>query len=173
MSTGRCGRRVGSGVTFEEYVRSRGSALVRLARLLTGDRQLGEDLAQEVLARAYVRWEKIARTDRPEMYLRRMLVNAHISRRRLRASQEYVGIPAQDRAEPGELGAEVVERMQLWRQVLNLPARQRAVVALRYYEDLDDAAIAEILECSQATVRTHVMRALASLREQMTPIRIG
>ena len=102
-----------------------------------------------------------------------MLVNAHISRRRLRASHEYVGVPMQDRPTPGELGAEVVERMQLWRAVVSLPARQRAVIALRYYEDLDDAAIAEILECSQATVRTHVMRALATLRGRMAPIRIG
>ena len=69
---------------FDDYVRQRGAALVRLGRLLTGDRHQGEDLAQEVLARAFVRWDRIA-ADPPEPYLRRMLVNAAISRWRLRS----------------------------------------------------------------------------------------
>jgi RNA polymerase sigma-70 factor (sigma-E family) len=154
-------------VTFDEYVRQRGPALVRLARLLAGDRQLGEDLAQEVLARAYVRWDRILRTDRPDVYLRRMLVNAHISRWRRRSSREYVGVWAEDRPVPGALDAQVVERQTLWRLVVTLPRQQRAAVTLRYYEDLDDTAIAEILECSPVTVRTHIMRALATLRERV------
>jgi RNA polymerase sigma-70 factor (sigma-E family) len=154
-------------VTFEEYVRQRGAALVRLARLLVGDRQLGEDLAQEVLARAYARWDRILRADRPDVYLRRMLVNAHISRRRLRSSHEHVGVPDADRPRAGALDAEVVERDALWRVVVTLPRQQRAAVVLRYYEDLDDTAIAEILDCSPVTVRTHVARALATLRERM------
>lgn len=154
-------------MTFEEYVRQRGAALVRLARLLAGDRQLGEDLAQEVLAKAYVHWNRILRADRPDVYLRRMLVNTHISRRRRRSAQEYVGVPAGDRPGPGALDTEVVERDALWRLVVDLPGRQRAAVVLRYYEDLDDVAIAEILDCSPVTVRTHVMRALATLRERV------
>ncbi len=154
-------------VTFEEYVRQRGAALVRLARLLVGDRQLGEDLAQEVLAKAYVHWDRILRADRPDVYLRRMLVNAHISRRRRRSASEYVGVAADDRALPGALDAEVAERDALWRLVLALPRQQRAAVVLRYYEDLDDGAIGEILDCSPVTVRTHVMRGLSTLREQV------
>jgi RNA polymerase sigma-70 factor (sigma-E family) len=154
-------------VTFEEYVRQRGASLVRLARLLTGDPQLGEDLAQEVLAKAYAHWDRILRADRPDVYLRRMLVNAHISRRRLRSSREYVGVSAVDRPEPGALDTRVAERDALWRVVLTLPKQQRAAVVLRYYEDLDDAAIAEIMECSPVTVRTHVMRALATLRDRV------
>jgi RNA polymerase sigma-70 factor (sigma-E family) len=154
-------------VTFEEYVRQRGAALVRLARLLVGDRQLGEDLAQEVLAKAYANWSRIQRADRPDVYLRRMLVNAHISRRRLRSSREYIGVADADRPEPGALDAQVAERDALWRVVLTLPKQQRAAVVLRYYEDLDDAAIAEILDCSPVTVRTHVMRALATLRDRV------
>lgn len=160
-------QRVGTGVTFDEYVRQRGAALVRVARLLVGDRQLGEDLAQEVLAKAYARWDRILRTDRPDVYLRRMLVNAHISRRRLRSSREYIGVPADDRALPVAVDAEIAERDAVWRLVVTLPGRQRAAVVLRYYEDLDDAAIAEIMDCSAVTVRTHIMRALATLRERL------
>ena len=66
-------------MTFDEYVLTRGPALVRFARLLTGDEHRAEDLAQEVLARAYVRWRRISGLDRPDLYLRRMLVNAHHS----------------------------------------------------------------------------------------------
>jgi DNA-directed RNA polymerase specialized sigma24 family protein len=78
-------------VTFEEYVRVRGPALVRLARLLTRDAHLAEDLVQDVLGRAYPRWPGIIRSDDPDLYLRRMLVNANISRWRRRASREVVG----------------------------------------------------------------------------------
>jgi RNA polymerase sigma-70 factor (sigma-E family) len=154
------------GVTFEEYVRQRGPALVRLARLLTGDVQLGEDLAQDVLAKAYPRWNRIMRTDRPDLYLRQMLVNANVSRRRRRSAHEHVGFGPIERV---VLGAEheIVERDALWSLLADLPRRQRAAVVLRYYEDLDDATIAEILDCAPVTVRTHVMRALATLRERI------
>jgi RNA polymerase sigma-70 factor (sigma-E family) len=161
-------------VTFEEYVQQRGAALVRLACLLVGHRQLAEDLTQEVLARAYVRWSRVASADHPDLYLRRMLVNAHVSWWRRRSFHETVGVPERDQPGPGALDTEIAERDALWRLVQALPKRQRAVVVLRYYEDLDDATIAEILECSPATVRTHVMRALATLRERLnepTPVR--
>jgi DNA-directed RNA polymerase specialized sigma24 family protein len=75
---------------FDDFVRARGVALVRLARLLTGDRHRGEDLAQDVLARAFVRWNTIAAMDAPEAYLRRMLVDAAITRWRRRSSRELV-----------------------------------------------------------------------------------
>ena len=78
-------------MTFEDYVRVRGPALVRVARLIAGDRHLGEDLAQEVLIRAYPRWNRIVAGGRPDVYLRRMLVNAHVSWRRKRSSTEVVG----------------------------------------------------------------------------------
>jgi RNA polymerase sigma-70 factor (sigma-E family) len=154
-------------VTFEEYVRGRGPALVRLAVLLVGHRQLAEDLVQEVLARAYVRWERVARADHPDLYLRRMLVNAHTSWWRRRSSHETVGLPEREEAGPSLVDTEVAERDELWRLIRTLPRRQRAVVVLRYYEDLDDLAIAEVLDCSPVTVRTHVMRALATLRQRL------
>jgi RNA polymerase sigma-70 factor (sigma-E family) len=155
-------------VTFEEYVLSRGPALVRLARLLIGDDHRAEDLVQDVLARAYPRWPRICRADHPDRYLRRMLVNARNSWWRRRINHE-VSVPAvADRAALDDLGGASAERDAMWRLVLGLPPRQRAVLALRFYEDLDDASIAEILGCSAATVRSHAMRALASLRDRMS-----
>ncbi|GAB3854200.1 hypothetical protein GCM10027610_085400 [Dactylosporangium cerinum] len=88
MSTARAAHRVYKGVTFEEYAFARTAALVRFARLLTGDEHRAEDLVQDVLARAYARWGRISRTDRPDVYVRRMLVNAHHSWWRRRSSGE-------------------------------------------------------------------------------------
>ncbi|MFF5175001.1 SigE family RNA polymerase sigma factor [Micromonospora sp. NPDC000089] len=153
-------------MTFEEYVSSRGPALVRLARLLTGDPHRAEDLVQDVLARAYLHWRKIDRADRPDVYVRRMLVNANASWWRRRSSRELTTATFEDRALRGHLDDETVERDELWRLILGLPDRQRAVLVLRYYEDLDDATIGQILDCSPVTVRTHAMRALSHLRER-------
>ena len=161
-------------MTFEDYVRLRGPALVRLARLVAGDRHLGEDLAQEVLIRAYPRWNRIVAGGRPDVYLRRMLVNAHVSWRRKRSSTEVVdGAERVERAngaevaDVGDLGAEAAERAAVWRLIRRLPPKQRVTIVLRYYEDLDDGAIAEILGCSPGTVRTHAMRALTTLRQHL------
>ncbi|MET8203235.1 SigE family RNA polymerase sigma factor [Micromonospora taraxaci] len=153
-------------MTFEEYVSSRGPALVRLARLLTGDAHRAEDLTQEVLSQAYVQWRRIARADRPDVYVRRMLVNANISWWRRRSSRELVVDSFAERPHRGDLGGEAADRDEMWRLILDLPDRQRAVLVLRYYEDLDDTTIAQILDCSPVTVRTHAMRALANLRER-------
>ncbi len=154
-------------MTFEEYVQQRGPALVRLACLLVGHRQLAEDLVQEVLARAYVRWDRVVRADHPDLYLRRMLLNMRVSWWRRRSSHETVGVLEHEEVASSAPEAEIAERDALWRLILTLPRQQRAVVVLRYYEDLDDASIAEILDCSPVTVRTHVMRALAALRQRL------
>ncbi|NYF54897.1 SigE family RNA polymerase sigma factor [Micromonospora purpureochromogenes] len=153
-------------MNFEEYVSSRGPALVRLARLLTGDEHRAEDLTQDVLARAYVHWRRIARADHPDVYVRRMLVNANTSWWRRRSSRELATSEFAERAHRGDLGGEAAERDELWRLILALPDRQRAVLVLRYYEDLDYATIGQILDCSPVTVRTHAMRALTQLRER-------
>ncbi|MEU8255472.1 SigE family RNA polymerase sigma factor [Micromonospora inaquosa] len=153
-------------MTFEEYAFARTSALVRLARLLTADEHRAEDLVQDVLAQAYARWGRIARTDRPDAYVRRMLVNAHKSWWRRRSSREIVVAAVLDEAGTVDEAAGVAERDALWRLVCALPERQRTVIVLRYYEDLDDASIAEIVDCSLGTVRTHAKRALAALRQR-------
>jgi len=154
--------------TFEEYVAARGNALLRFAVLLTGDEHRAEDLVQDALAKAYLRWEALSRRDAPDAYLRRMLINASRSWWRRRGRRELPVERTAERAAGGDHASEIVDRDLLWTLIEQLPHRQRAVLALRYYEDLDDAAIAAILECSAATVRTHAMRALRTLRARVT-----
>lgn len=159
-------------VTFEEFVHSRGAALVRFARLLTGDEHRADDLVQEVLAKAFVHWRQVAAAQRPDVYVRRMLVNANSSWWRRRANREVAAAeptPAGGPPATEDIGAAVAARDELWRMVLTLPVRQRAVLVLRYYEDLDDAAIAEILGCSTITVRTTALRGLTTLRARHRP----
>jgi RNA polymerase sigma-70 factor (sigma-E family) len=152
-------------VTFEEYVAMRGPALVRFARLLTGDPHHAEDLAQDALAKAYLRWNRLIATEPPDAYLRRMVINGSRSWWRRRTNQETPTAAPRDRQAPGQMETETVERDEMWQRIARLPGRQRAVLVLRYYEDLDDVAIADILGCSAVTVRTHAMRALTTLRE--------
>ncbi|MFI5910777.1 SigE family RNA polymerase sigma factor [Dactylosporangium sp. NPDC051541] len=151
-------------MTFEEFVHSRGAALVRFARLLTGDDHRADDLVQDVLAKAFVQWRKVSRADRPDIYVRRMLVNANASWWRKRSNGE-VSVPEPlEAASPEDIGTAIAERDRLLRLVARLPPRQRTVLVLRYYEDLDDQSIAEILGCSPITVRTTAQRALAAMR---------
>jgi RNA polymerase sigma-70 factor (sigma-E family) len=152
-------------LTFEEYVAARGPALVRFARLLTGDRHHAEDLVQEALSKAYLRWDRMIRSEQPDAYLRRMVINASRSWWRRRTNRETPCEVSGDRVAPGQMETETVERDEMWQRIARLPERQRTVLVLRYYEDLDDAAIADILGCTAVTVRTHAMRALNTLRE--------
>ncbi|WP_238008247.1 SigE family RNA polymerase sigma factor [Dactylosporangium sp. AC04546] len=155
-------------MTFEEYVLARGPGLLRLARLLVDDVHRADDLVQDTLVRVYPRWARILRTDQPDLYVRRTLINVNASWWRRRSSRE---MPAEidGDAFPGahDHGPPTAERLALWSRVRALPKRQRAVIALRYYEDLDDERIAQILGCSRATVRTHAMRALAAMRVEL------
>jgi RNA polymerase sigma-70 factor (sigma-E family) len=152
-------------VTFEEYVTARGASLLRFAALLTGDPHRAEDLVQDALAKAYLRWDRIRRTDQPDVYVRRVLINGSRAWWRRRANRELPVERTADHEAPGDVGAESAERDRVRRMIAKLPHRQRAVLVLRYFEDLDDATIATILDCSAATVRTHAMRALHRLRE--------
>jgi RNA polymerase sigma-70 factor (sigma-E family) len=159
-------------VTFEEYVLVRGVALVRFARLLTGDEHRAEDLVQDVLAKAYLQWRRVGGLDRPDLYVRRMVVNAHHSWRRRRANQELTVAAVQDSPTARDAATESAERDAVWRLVRQLSPRQRTVIVLRYYEDYDDATIADLLQCSQGTVRTQAMRALAKLQRLQTELHV-
>jgi RNA polymerase sigma-70 factor (sigma-E family) len=152
---------------FEEYVKARGDALRRFAYLLCGDRHLGEDLVQEVLVKAYRRWSRIE-ADQPDAYLRTALVRSHVTWLRRRSSSERPGAVAEDRPANGDLAAEQAARADLWERLRQLTRAQRAVLVLRYYEDLDDRQIAGVLRCSPATVRVHAARGLSRLRASLS-----
>jgi len=153
--------------TFEEYLSVRGDSLVRLAWLIAGDRHRGDDLAQEVFARAYVRWRRISTTAQPDLYLRQMLINANRSWWRRRSSHELPTDLSLELPHPAHFDTDAVERDAMWRLMVQLSRKQREVIVLRYYEDLDDNTIATLLDCSAATVRTHARRALALLRSRI------
>jgi RNA polymerase sigma-70 factor (sigma-E family) len=151
-------------VTFEEYVSARGVALIRFARLMTGDEHRAEDLVQDVLAKAYAGWRRIGALDQPDFYVRRMLVNANTSWWRRAVNREVAVAEPSGTGVVADSAAESAERDAVWRAVRQLPPRQRTVIVLRYYEDCDDATIAELMNCSPGTVRTHAKRALGKLQ---------
>lgn len=154
--------------TFEEYVAARGDTLLGFAYVLSGNRHLAEDLVQEVLARAHSRWHRLTHVEQPDAYLRKAIVRQFLSWRRRRASSEasLEALPEQTSAGP-DAAAQHAARDEMWRLLATLPRRQRAVLVLRFYEDLADDQIAEVLGCRPATVRVHASRGLNRLRERL------
>jgi RNA polymerase sigma-70 factor (sigma-E family) len=147
---------------FEAFVAARSTDLLRTAVLLTRDRGHAEDLLQTALVKAYRRWNRIDGED-PYPYVRRILVTTAASWRRLRVTQEIVALPTAEAATPDSSDA-VAERDRLAAALATLPPRMRAVLVLRYTEDLSEAATAETLGCSVHTVRSQTVRGLARLR---------
>ena len=161
------GSAAASAAPFEEFVAASSSRLFTLSLLMCGHRRAeAEDLLQEVLERAFRRWGRICRGGDPERYVRRMLVNASVDRwRRLRRRPE-IPVPAPEAGQIlADQSAAVAERDQLLRALAALPARQRAVIVLRYLEDLSEAETSAVLGCSEGTVKSQASRALAKLRE--------
>lgn len=154
--------------SFSSYVRARRPVLLRTARSLTANPSDAEDLLQTVLAKTYVAWERIEDHRAVDGYVRRALVNTRTSQWRRRRVDEYV---CDELPEPEAVpqDADPAERQALhdamWRAIARLPARQRAMVVLRYYEDLSEAQTAEVLGVSVGTVKSAVSRALGKLRE--------
>ena len=163
-------------MTFEEFVSARLGALMRYATVVTWDPHLAEDVTQEVLVRAQQRWGRIGGLDSPEAYVKRMVVNEFLSWRRRRAARPVSreSLEAAAGSVPDH-GTSWGERDAMWRLIATLPARQRAAVALRFYEDMSYDEIAEALGCRAVTARSHVSRALLALREQLpaAPILTG
>jgi len=147
---------------FEEFVRGRGAALLRFAYLLTGDRGHAEDLVQDALVKAYLRWNGRAVIEHPEAYVRRTIVNQFVSWRRRRSSGEVVG-PVPELS-GGDHAQRLTERVRVWKVLSELPPRQRSVLVLRYYEGLSDRNIADLLGCAEGTVRSLAARAFSTLR---------
>jgi RNA polymerase sigma-70 factor (sigma-E family) len=149
---------------FEEFVAGRGQALQRFGFALTGDWALAEDLLQTALAKAYPRWSRVQRDD-PEAYVRKIMINTWSSwwRRKWRGELPSAQLP--ETTAPDGFAA-VDSRQALRGALAQLPPRQRAVVVLRYHQDLPEAQVAELLGISVGTVKSQAARALAALRLQ-------
>lgn len=155
--------------TFSDFVGEHLDELVRYATALTCDPHLAQDVVQEVLIRVHRSWSRIGEVDEPAAYVRRMLVNEYLSWRRRRANRD-LAMPDPQPARPGrsvdDPAAGLAERDAMRARIARLSKRQRAVIVLRYYENLTDPEIAQVLRCTPATVRSHVSHALAALRAQ-------
>ncbi len=158
--------RAGSQPGFEEYAAARGLSLLRLAVMLTGTSTDAEDVLQATYERLIRHWDRVSRADQPHAYARRVLVNEFLQWKRRPSRRES----------PHDLLPEIAAREatastgaddEAWLLLATLPRQQRATLVLRYYEDLPDARIAEILGCSEGTVRSNASRGLATLRSTL------
>lgn len=149
---------------FHSFVAARWIHLVRTAYLLTGDPHDAEDVTQAALAKAYRSWRRVARMDSPEAYVRRMLVTCNSDRFRKRRVSERLTDSVPDRSVSDSAVAWADERSVLMEALAQLPDRQRAVVVMRYWEDLSEAETADVLGCSQGTVKSQASKALVKLR---------
>ncbi|WP_026876870.1 SigE family RNA polymerase sigma factor [Jiangella gansuensis] len=150
--------------TFEEYAGVIWPSLYRSAYLLAGNHADAEDVAQQTLLKVYRSWSQVVRSDSPDAYVRRMLTNTFLSARRPRKRrlELLTDTPPEHGAVRAPQGPE--DRMMLWPHVRSLPPRQRAVIVLRYYEDLSEQEIADVLGCSRGNVKSTAHRALKALR---------
>lgn len=150
--------------SFEAFVAARGAALLRTARLLCRVPEDAEDVCQAALERAYRHWGRV-RQENPEPYVRRILVNLVINRARRSKILTFVSLHSH--AEPSDdgHGPAVELRGELIKGLRALPSRQRAVLVLRYWEDMSEAQAAAMLGCSVGTVKAQASRGLARLRE--------
>ncbi len=144
---------------FEEFVAARSSSLLRTAYLLTRDHALAEDLLQTALTKAYLAWSRVDGS--PEPYVRKILVNTYASwwRRKWNGERPTEELP--DRPQHDE---RIGETGDLWDALGRLPRRQRAVIVLRYFEDLTEAQTADLLGIAVGTVKSQTSKALATLR---------
>jgi RNA polymerase sigma-70 factor (sigma-E family) len=152
---------------FESWMASRQHRLLRTAYLLTGDVQTAEDLTQTTLAKVYLAWDRVSAAQSIDAYARKMLVNEHTSMwRRLWRHREVVSDASvhDGSVQPTEYDG---VSAALWDAVRALPERQRAVVVLRYYEQLSEKEAADALGVSVGTIKSQSSRALDALRERL------
>jgi len=157
--------------SFEQFATDNLRSWLRLAGALTTDAGLAEDLVQDVVLKLHKRWDQMGVVEAPQAYVRRMIINEYLSWRRGRSARVVL------------LTDEVLEGLQvtgvdptvghadrdaLHAEIARLPRQQQAVLALRYYGDLNDTEIADTLQCSPGTVRGYASRALATLRVEST-----
>jgi RNA polymerase sigma-70 factor (sigma-E family) len=148
---------------FAEFMRGRWSALVRLGYGLTGDERLAEDLARAALAKAYASWPRVLRAADPDVYLRRIVLNASLGKVRGRRVRER-RTGSEPEAETAQAARVDDDKPALVTALMRLPVGQRSVVLLRYWMDMTEAQVAAVLGCSVGNVRSQASRALTSLR---------
>jgi RNA polymerase sigma-70 factor (sigma-E family) len=147
-------------ISFDEFAAARMAVLRRFGMALTGNGFDGDDLVQEALVRVGVRWERVSSKGDPEGYVRRAMVNQHISWWRQRRREVF--------QDPPEVGHEDShDGGPVWEALKRLAPRQRAVLALRYYEDMTEQQTAEMLGCSVGTVKSQSAKAIARLRAEL------
>ncbi|MBD9703917.1 SigE family RNA polymerase sigma factor [Streptomyces caniscabiei] len=161
--------------SFSAYVKARQPVLLRTARSLTANPCDAEDLLQTALAKTYVAWERIEDHRALDGYVRRALLNTRTSQWRKRKVDEFAcdELPEPEGAQAADPAEQQALHDAMWRAIMKLPARQRAMVVLRYYEDLSEIQTAEVLGVSVGTVKSAVSRALGKLREdpELEPVR--
>jgi RNA polymerase sigma-70 factor (sigma-E family) len=152
---------------FASFASARWSTLFRLAYLLTGSVPAADDVLQSSLEKVFVNWARVRRMGGPEAYVRKVMVNTVISGRRriARRPEELRSTAPEQKVDSGEQG--IVDHQMLWPLVRALPQRQRAVIVLRYYEDLTETAAADLLGCSVGTVKSQTHDAMRTLRRQL------
>ncbi|REE96185.1 RNA polymerase sigma-70 factor (sigma-E family) [Thermomonospora umbrina] len=156
------------GATYEEFVTTRAQSLLRYGYVLTGDPHDAADLLQESLVRLRAAWPRVVNKHDPEGYTRTIMARQHISIWRRRRRESLVGrVPEREYTDRGLDRAE--QDPALWEALSALPTRQRAVLVLRYYEDMSDEQIANTLGISRGTVRSQASRALDKLRAGWRP----
>ncbi|CCH22261.1 SigE family RNA polymerase sigma factor [Micromonospora lupini] len=160
-------------MTYEEFADTRLAPLLRYAVMLTGDPHQAQDLVQETMVRVQLNWRRVAHADSPERYVRRMLTNQYVDWKRGSWMRRVLlrGDPDESLPASVDHAQSAVDRDQIWTWLSRLPRRQRATLVLRYYEDLPDAEIADILGCAVGTVRSSISRALATLRAEYVEVR--
>jgi RNA polymerase sigma-70 factor (sigma-E family) len=142
--------------------------LFRATWLVAGDPHHAEDALQTAFVQAYAKWGRVSSARDPEAYVRRMAINAALTRHRKSSTRRetVVAGPVDEQTPVAESDAPDDE---VWQAVLGLPPRQRAIVVLRYYEDLSEAQIAEVLDCRPGTVKSQASAALGHLRSRLVP----
>ena len=153
---------------FDVWAAERSRSLLIFATAVTGDREAARDAVQDALVAVYLRWRRLIAGGEPDAYARRVIVNRHISWWRRWGRRERLTAFDVDHGGVTEPAQEGLADTDLARRLLaELPARQRAAVAMRFYDDLAFAEIARILDCTESTARSYVHRALERLRAEL------
>jgi len=150
---------------FRDFVTARLAKLSGVAYLLAGDHHAAQDLVQSTLVKMARHWDRVSQVGAPEAYVRKALYHEFISSRRLSRRREVPTADPMDRPGRRDEADDAVRRMLMRQALAKLTAKQRAVIVLRFYDDLSEAGIAETLGCSVGTVKSQTHHALRRLRE--------